>query len=210
MSKQKKPTEEQMDYLGEMMNIGAGNAATALSQLLNCQVELNLPMVHLLPSAEEVASIMAGSAETIVCVRMQMLGDITGQVLFVVSHEHQRALVKFLKTNFPKNLTKLIRVDTTIIEEIANVITGVFLTALHDFSQVSICHTVPVMTVETIRTLVEECTSSLGPREILVIESEFIVKQAEVKTILFLIPVLKSLDTLIASIDAARAGIGAA
>ncbi len=33
-------TEEQMDFLTEMMSIGAGNAAAALSQLLQLDVKL--------------------------------------------------------------------------------------------------------------------------------------------------------------------------
>lgn len=208
MNERKIPTEEQLDYLREMMNIGAGNAATALSQFLHCNVELNLPVVYILP-ADKVSSIFEDPAKPVACVRMQMLGEITGQVLFVVSHEHQKKLLQFLKTTLPKELIRMAKLDITLLEEIANIVTGVFLTALHDFSRVNICHTVPVMALDMIRSLVDECTSSGGNREVIIIETDFTIRQAEIKTVLFLIPVLESLGRLLSSAAAAREEMGA-
>ena len=37
-----------MDVLKELGNIGAGNAMTALSQMLNCKVDMKVPQVELL------------------------------------------------------------------------------------------------------------------------------------------------------------------
>lgn len=39
----------QMDVLKEVGNIGAGNAATALSQLLNRPIDMGVPTVQMLP-----------------------------------------------------------------------------------------------------------------------------------------------------------------
>ena len=43
-------TEEQLDYLVEMLNIGAGNATTALQHLLQCEVNMKMPGVEVLPA----------------------------------------------------------------------------------------------------------------------------------------------------------------
>lgn len=161
MNERKMPTEEQLDYLREMMNIGAGNAATALSQFLHCNVEMSLPVVYVL-SADKALSVFEDPAKPAACVQMHMLGEIRGEVLFVMSLEHQKKLLRFLKTTLPKELIRMAKLDITLLEEIANIVTGVFLTALHDFSRVNICHTVPVMALDMIRSLVDECTSSGG------------------------------------------------
>lgn len=208
MSEHLNVTEEQLDYLAEMMNIGAGNAAAALSQLLHCNVELNMPVVSILDT-DKVPSIFDDPSEPVACVRMQMLGEVRGSVLFTISREHQKSLLKFLKTNLPKEFARLARLDITLLEEVANIITGVFLTALHDFSRVSICHTVPVMSLDLIRAQIDECVSSQGGGEAIIIETEFIIQQTEIMAVLYLIPIIESLDRLLSSANAARAEMGA-
>jgi chemotaxis protein CheC len=42
----------QLDILREIGNIGSGNAATALAQLLNAKIDMNVPQVNILPFAE--------------------------------------------------------------------------------------------------------------------------------------------------------------
>ena len=51
-------TEEQLDFIREMMNIGAGNAVTALQQMRHCPVDLIIPTVHVLPVVQ--VSCLAG------------------------------------------------------------------------------------------------------------------------------------------------------
>ncbi|MBP2033226.1 chemotaxis protein CheY-P-specific phosphatase CheC [Clostridium algifaecis] len=42
-------TSIQIDALKEVANIGTGNAATALSQLLNKKVDMNVPFINIVP-----------------------------------------------------------------------------------------------------------------------------------------------------------------
>jgi len=42
-------TPVQLDALREIGNIGAGNSATALSQVLNKKIDMNVPRVSLVP-----------------------------------------------------------------------------------------------------------------------------------------------------------------
>jgi chemotaxis protein CheC len=45
-------SENYCDVLKEIGNIGAGNAMTALSQMLQCKIDMKVPQVKLLPFAE--------------------------------------------------------------------------------------------------------------------------------------------------------------
>ena len=85
-------TEEQIDFIREMMNIGAGNAATALQQLLQCPVDLVIPRVHVLPAAQA-SSILGNPASLVACVRMGMVGDIGGAIFFIVPEKSREYLV---------------------------------------------------------------------------------------------------------------------
>ena len=58
-------TENYVDVLKEIGNIGAGNAMTALSQMLQCKVDMKVPQVRLL-EFKEVGAMMGGE-EKLMC-----------------------------------------------------------------------------------------------------------------------------------------------
>ena len=71
-------TPENLDYLVELLNIGAGNAATALNQLLTCEVDIRLPDVSITPASE--ATAVFNGTVPVTCMRMRMVGDLTGNI----------------------------------------------------------------------------------------------------------------------------------
>src|ERR1700757_2304168 len=50
-------SEEQLDYLVEILNIGAGNATTALHHLLKCEVNMKMPDVEVMQAHQVPAAI---------------------------------------------------------------------------------------------------------------------------------------------------------
>ena len=73
-----KVSETYLDVLKEIGNIGAGNAMTALSQMLNCKVDMKVPQVKLL-DFNEVGALMGGEEQVMVGVFLGVEGDITGR-----------------------------------------------------------------------------------------------------------------------------------
>ena len=76
-------TQNYMDVLREIGNIGAGNAMTALSQMLQCKVDMQVPQVRLL-EFHEVGAMMGGEEQLMVGVYLAVEGDITGSIMFLV------------------------------------------------------------------------------------------------------------------------------
>ena len=74
-----KVSETYLDVLKEIGNIGAGNAMTALSQMLNCKVDMKVPQVKLL-DFNEVGALMGGEEQVMVGVFLGVEGDITGSM----------------------------------------------------------------------------------------------------------------------------------
>ena len=56
-------TDNYYDVLKEIGNIGAGNAMTALSQMLQCKVDMKVPQVRLLEFSE-VGDLMAAKSRS--------------------------------------------------------------------------------------------------------------------------------------------------
>lgn len=69
----------QMDVLKEVGNIGAGNAATALSQLLNRPIDMGVPTVQMLPF-EEIAEKVGGDERIVVTIFLRVEGEAPGNL----------------------------------------------------------------------------------------------------------------------------------
>src|SRR5918996_1257661 len=72
----------QLDALREVANIGAGHAATALSQMVNQKIMVDIPEIKVL-RIEDVGEILGEPEEIVSAVMMQLLGDVTGRTVQV-------------------------------------------------------------------------------------------------------------------------------
>ena len=85
-------TEEHLDALREISNVGMGNAATALSQMVDDRIELHVPSVTLVDIVD-VPDLMGGAERAVVGVTMQIHGDACGNVLLVFPELSAQRLV---------------------------------------------------------------------------------------------------------------------
>ena len=90
-----KVTAEYYDVLKELGNIGAGNATTALAQMLQCKVDMQVPQVRLL-NFSEVGEVMGGEEQIVVGIYLAVEGDITGSIMFILEQNAGKALVSKL------------------------------------------------------------------------------------------------------------------
>ena len=86
-------TDNYYDVLKEIGNIGAGNAMTALSQMLQCKVDMKVPQVRLLEFSE-VGDLMGGEEQIMAGVYLGVEGDITGSMMFMVEEHSARHLIQ--------------------------------------------------------------------------------------------------------------------
>ena len=83
------------DVLKEIGNIGAGNATTALSQMLNTKVDMKVPQVRLM-EFKEVGTTMGGEEQIVAGIYLVVEGDITGSIMFMQKKESARIMVSKL------------------------------------------------------------------------------------------------------------------
>lgn len=209
MTSKEKLTEEEIDYLTEMMNIGAGNAAGAMSQLLSCEVDVKLPHVYIMPPARA-HMVFKNPDAAVLCVTMRMVGDVRGELFYVVPDEEKKNMLRLVKRANPGAFKAIRSPDSSVFEEIANITVGVFLTAIHDFTKLNIYHTVPNLVIDTVENIMIEIVSLLseGVEEVILLENEFILAEGNVRATMVMVPVFQSMDMLKNSIDGARKGMG--
>jgi len=205
---------EQVDFLTEIMNIGAGNAAAALSQMLQCQVDLVIPRVFIIAETKELSTLDNPSLP-VVCARMGMVGDVSGDLFLIVPEEQKEDLIRLAEQamgdtgqSWRTGITNLKSDDLnlSVITEIGNIVVGVYLTAVHDFCKLNIYHTVPTVATDMVQALLDESLVRLSSQiqHIIVIENEFMVEEKLIKTFLVMIPSVESVNTLANSIGQAR------
>src|SRR5574337_995720 len=80
----------ELDALREVANIGAGHAATALSQMTHRTIMISVPEVNIRP-LQDVPEMLGSPDAVVAAVLMQMMGDLTGRTL-IRSEEHTSEL----------------------------------------------------------------------------------------------------------------------
>ena len=116
------------DVLKEIGNIGAGNATTALAQLLNQKVDMRVPKVALLEFSE-VGEAMGGEEQLMAGIYQLVEGDITGSIMFLLEEKSARTLVSSLMGTPPSD-GPFTEMELSALKEIGNIITGSYLSSL--------------------------------------------------------------------------------
>ncbi|SFB23248.1 chemotaxis protein CheC [Clostridium frigidicarnis] len=133
----------QLDALKEVGNIGAGNAATALSQLLNTKVDMTVPSVNIIPFTEVFSKI--GAEDLVVAVIVRVLGDIPGNILFVLEKEVAENIIEALTGSREDEFTEM---GNSVLCEIGNIISGSYMNSIAKFTNLVITPSVPAVTYD--------------------------------------------------------------
>ena len=138
--------QEFYDVLREIGNIGAGNATTALAQMLGCKVDMAVPQVRLLEFSE-VGTIMGGEEQIMAGIYLMVEGDITGSILFLLNKESARKLIaKLMGTETVGE--DLSEIEQSALKEIGNIITASYLNSLSMLTQLVIYPSVPALSID--------------------------------------------------------------
>lgn len=139
-------SQEYFDVLREIGNIGAGNATTALAQMLQCKVDMSVPKVALL-EFKEVGDAMGGGEQVMAGIYLGVEGDITGSIMFLVEKNAARYLVSKLM-GMELQGEDFSEMELSALKEVGNIITGAYLNSLSALTNLVIYPTIPDVTVD--------------------------------------------------------------
>lgn len=150
-----KITSMHLDVLREIGNIGAAHAATALSTLLNKKIDMNVPKVEMVTFDEMMD--LAGGAESVVAgIYLRIDGDVNGSMFFVLPVEQAnqfiRRLIQDESLDFEKG--QVTEMGASALQELGNILSGSYLSALSDFTKLSIYPTVPALCVDMVGAII--------------------------------------------------------
>ncbi|MFJ8234339.1 chemotaxis protein CheC [Ureibacillus sp. NPDC094379] len=142
-------TSFHLDVLKEIGNIGAAHAATALSDLLGEKIDMKVPKVEMVPFHEMME--LAGGSETVVVgVYLRLEGETEGSMFFILPIEQaNRFICRLIQDEtFDFNGPNVSELGLSAMQEMGNILSGSYLSALSDFTGLKIFPTVPGLSVD--------------------------------------------------------------
>ena len=167
--------ENYFDLLREIGNIGAGNAMTALSQMLQCKVDMQVPQVKLL-EFKDVGALMGGEEQIMVGIYLAVEGDITGSIMFLVKQDSAKHLVnKIMMGMGGSEGPGLNEMELSAMKEVSNIITGAYLNSLSALTNLKIYPSPPELAVDMAGAILSVPAIEFGAigDKILLIQSQF-------------------------------------
>ncbi|WP_239617001.1 chemotaxis protein CheC [Cohnella mopanensis] len=186
-----------LDVLREVGNIGAGNAATALSTLLNKTVDMAVPTVNLLPF-EAISERVGGSEAVVVAIFLRVEGDAPGNMFFIINREPARRILQgLLGFNAAEN-DDYSELELSALNEIGNILAGSYLSSLADFTGLRMSPTVPSLAVDMAGAILSYGLLQFGTMgdDALLIDTTFLEGHQEAEGHFFLIPDPESFEKL--------------
>lgn len=168
-----KVTTEYYDVLKELGNIGAGNATTALAQMLQAKVDMKVPQVRLL-DFKDVGAAMGGEEQMVVGIYLAVEGDITGSIMFVLEQHAARDLVSRLM-GMPPAEGEFNEMEISAMKEIGNIITGAYLNSIAMMTNLKILPSVPDLSIDMLNAILSVPAIEFGIMgdQILLIQTVF-------------------------------------
>jgi chemotaxis protein CheC len=139
--------ESQLDAMREVANIGAGHAATALSQMTNRTIMITVPRVNVRP-LEEACDLVGSSEDVVAAVLMHMMGDLTGRALLLFPERSARTLCDFFLRREPGTTTTFGVMEQSSLKEAGNILGSAYLNALSDFMGMMLVPSVPSLVID--------------------------------------------------------------
>jgi chemotaxis protein CheC len=191
-------TPLQIDALNEAVNIGAGNAANALSMMADCMVSMSVPKTSIVPVGE-IPGIVGHRPGGELLIRINIIGEAPGAIIISMSMSSAYLLADILMERKKGETNSLSAMDLSAIQEAGHIMTGNYLRALETFLKVPFRSSVPFMAIDKEGRVLRGALSEFDfeTDHAIVIESELKEKEHEIKAEFFLIPNPKSLRKML-------------
>lgn len=193
----------QLDALREVSNIGVGNAATALSNLLGTKIDISVPSINMV----HLNSIINDSGERAVLgIVVRVLGEIPGNILILFEEDMAKEVISYLLGKTEEGLSEM---GASVLGEIGNILSASYMNAISQFTGLKVIPSVPAVSYDMMSAIIATTFMEAGQYDeyILDIETIFIRDKDKVKgsgisigSHFYYIPVPGSLEKILSSL----------
>ncbi len=166
--------ELQLDALREVENIGAGHAATALSQMTERRIMITVPRITI-ARLEEVPGLLGEPQQVVAAILLHMLGDLTGRTLLVFSESAALRVCDMLLKRPPGKTIELGMLEQSSLKEAGNILCGAYMNALSSFMGMMLLPSVPTLVIDLASAVLTSAYLDFGAERdyVFCLETEF-------------------------------------
>lgn len=192
---------DQQDALIELINIGFGRAAAALSKLTGHRVQLEVPQVAMCPMEEMAERLRPLLGNELATVHQIFSGPVGGDALLVLD-QHSASILKELLTNEPALPLAIDGSAREVVTEIGNILLNACLGTFGNLLKVQVSFAVPHLTLETLDSVVNSiAVDREGLRYALIVHSSFRLRNSSLTGYLVIILGVASMERLIDALE---------
>jgi len=191
--------EMHIDVLREIGNIGSGNAATALSTMLDRKVDISVPQVRILDYAT-VTEELGGPEALLAGLLLFLSGDVTGMIMFLLHKDFAQMVISTLTGMEPENVGDLDEFSSSAVCEVGNIMAASYVNAIASMTGQVIDISPPDICVDMVGAILSVPAiyfANIGDK-IIFIQDEFDKKEGDRRSSshILMIPETDSLKTL--------------
>lgn len=189
-----------LDILGEIGNIGSGNAVTALSSMLSVRIDMSVPKVQML-EFKDAAAILGGEEKLVVGIYLDLYDEVEGNIMFVLDMKSAINLTDML-LNRKSEEKELDEIALSALSEVGNILASSYVNSLSALTGLKIIVSVPSLAIDMAGAILSVPAIKFGQiaDQVLFIETVFAEDDNYVKGNLFLMPNMSSFEKILSSL----------
>lgn len=201
--KKQKLTKLQIDALREIANIGACHAATALSQLVQKKILIEVPEISIV-HFPNLTSVFDGPETIVAGMYTPIFGEISGSMLFLLPRTDALRIIDLL-WGLPIGATKTLKEkDRELLRQTASILVATYLSALAKFVGLTSLASSSAISFDMLGAIVDAIAieTNMKADEAVLVETELLEATNRVKGLMFLIPDDRSIKAILEKIKA--------
>ncbi len=188
-------SELQYDAIVELLNIGMGCAASALSEIVNEEIKLSVPSLEFLYK-QQVVEYFDSLSKNIVAIKQSFQGAFYGDALLIFAQNKGMRLVNILMKN-QISATELLELEADAMKEIGNIVLNTCLATCSNVLSKDLITEIPVF----IKGTAEEIFNNGFDNIILFIQVKFSLQHEDIDGYVAFILETSAIEQLKVNID---------
>ena len=188
-----------IDFITEMMNIGVGRAASSLSELIGCRIELTVPTIRICSTEKCRSSLFLGEDQPETMITQTFDGVVHGRMSLCFPEQSSLALAQILSGGSMGHQDQLDVESSGILLEVGNIVLNGVMGSLSNAMKTNLVYSIPELQTAS-RTGVLVFQNSFRDDDILIGDVHFSVAERQIEGTIVIVFAVGSIRVMMDSV----------
>lgn len=193
-------TDLHLDALTEIFNVGAGRAASSLSEIVGDEVKLSVPAVEIIKSDQVSAKVLAQGSARFGAVSQSFSGPFDAEAVLLFTEEHALEIVRDMMGS-QMSITELAEFEQEAMCELGNIILNACLSSMADMLGITLNSSLPGYTIASLAEILDRMAGETEQPYILLLHIDLAIEKRCTKGHLIFLLSSASLRNLVTHIQ---------